>query len=60
MAGIAAAIVAIEPSLVTDDLALERGWAATLAVAGVALALVLVMTRERQERRIERRTFRHA
>lgn len=61
VAGIAAAVVAIEPSLVTDDLALERGWAAALAVGGLALALVLIMARERrEERRVERRTFRHA
>ena len=61
VAGIAAAVVAIEPSLVSDDLALERGWATTLAIAGVALGLVLIMVRERrEERRVERRHFRHA
>lgn len=61
VAGIAAAVVAIEPSLVDDELALERGWATALAVAGLALALLLIMTRERrEERRIERRSVRHA
>ena len=61
VAGIGAAVVAIEPELVDQELALERGWAAALAVALLALALVLVMARERrQERRIEHRTMRHA
>ena len=61
VAGIAAAIVAIEPSLVDDQLALERGWATALAVAGLVLALLLIMTRERrEERRVERRSVRHA
>jgi lysylphosphatidylglycerol synthetase-like protein (DUF2156 family) len=56
VAGVAAAVVALEPDLVDSELALERGWATALAIAGVALALVLVMSRGRRvECRIERR-----
>lgn len=54
--GVAATLVAIEPDLVDRELALERGWAVILAVAGIVLALVLVMARGRHvERRIEHR-----
>jgi lysylphosphatidylglycerol synthetase-like protein (DUF2156 family) len=54
VAGVGAALVAIEPDLVDRELALERGWATALAVAGILLALVLVMARGRNvERRIE-------
>jgi peptidoglycan/LPS O-acetylase OafA/YrhL len=60
-AGVAALIVAIEPSLVDDELAMERGWATLLAIAGLVLALVLIMARERREdRRIQRRSIRTA
>jgi lysylphosphatidylglycerol synthetase-like protein (DUF2156 family) len=56
VAGIGAAIAAIEPDLVDRELALERGWAVVLAVGGVLLALILVMARGRSvERRIEHR-----
>jgi hypothetical protein len=56
VAGIGAAIAAIEPDIVDRELALERGWATALAIGGVALALVLVMAPGRRvERRIERR-----
>ena len=56
VAGIGAAIAAVEPELVDRELALERGWATTLAVGGVLLALILVMARGRTvERRIEHR-----
>ena len=56
LAGVGAALVAIEPELVDRELALERGWAIALAVGGILLALVLVMARGRNvERRIEHR-----
>jgi lysylphosphatidylglycerol synthetase-like protein (DUF2156 family) len=56
MAGVGAALVAIEPSLVDRELALERGWAVALAVGGIFLALLLVMAKGRNvERRIEHR-----
>jgi hypothetical protein len=61
VAGLAAAIVAFEPSLVDDELGMERGWATLLAVLGLTLALVLIMTRDRkEERRIQRRPIRTA
>jgi lysylphosphatidylglycerol synthetase-like protein (DUF2156 family) len=56
VAGVGAALVAIEPSLVDRELALERGWAIALAVGGILLALLLVMARGRNvERRVEHR-----
>jgi lysylphosphatidylglycerol synthetase-like protein (DUF2156 family) len=56
VAGVGAALVAIEPSLVDRELALERGWAVALAVGGILLALLLVMAKGRNvERRIEHR-----
>lgn len=56
VAGIGAAVAAIEPDAVERELALERGWAIVLAVAGILIALVLVMAGSRgEERRIERR-----
>lgn len=56
LAGVGAALVAIEPDLVDRELALERGWAIALAVGGILLALVLVMARGRNvERRVEHR-----
>jgi hypothetical protein len=36
----AAGVAAIEPALVADQLALQRGWAVTLAVAGAGLVVV--------------------
>jgi hypothetical protein len=36
----AAGVAAIEPALVADQLALQRGWAITLAVAGAGLAVL--------------------
>lgn len=61
VAGGAALIVAIEPSLADRELAIDRGWATALAIGGLALALVLIMSRERHhERRIERRSVRTA
>jgi len=56
VAGVGAAIAAVEPDLVDRELALQRGWATALAVGGVLLALILVMARGRSvERRIEHR-----
>jgi len=56
VAGIAAAVVAIEPDTIDRDVALDRGFATALAVAGVTLALALVMApRRKVERRIRRR-----
>jgi hypothetical protein len=51
--GIAATVVALEPSRVNPELAIERGWAIALAVASLALGLFLVATRDRRrERRV--------
>jgi hypothetical protein len=36
----AAGVAAIEPAVVADQLALQRGWAVTLAVAGAGLVVV--------------------
>lgn len=56
LAGIGAAIVAIEPELVDRELAIDRGWAVALAVGGILLALILAMAPGRTyERRVERR-----
>jgi lysylphosphatidylglycerol synthetase-like protein (DUF2156 family) len=56
VAGVAAAVVAIEPDTIDRDVALDRGFATALAVAGVTLALALVMAPRRTvERRIRRR-----
>lgn len=56
-AGAVAAVAAIDPGDISADLALERGWAVGLAVAGIALGLLLVATRERVKH-IERRPAR--
>ena len=51
--GIAATVVALEPSRVNPELAIERGWAIALAVVSLALGLFLVATRDRRrERRV--------
>jgi hypothetical protein len=39
----AAGVAAIEPALVADQLALQRGWAVTLAVAGAGLVVVSML-----------------
>ncbi len=60
-AGIVAAVVAIEPEVIDRDLAIERGWAIALAVGGLALAALLVVSRERRhDRRVEHREVRTA
>jgi hypothetical protein len=53
--GVAATVVAIEPSRVNPELAIERGWAVALAAASLTLGLLLIATRERRERRVVRR-----
>ena len=59
--GAAATVVAIEPEVADRELAIEQDWAITLAIAGFALAAVLIVTRERRhDRRIERRSVRPA
>ena len=59
--GTLAAVVAFEPDVVDSELALERGWAVTLAVAGLVLALILVVSRERRHaRRVEHHEMRPA
>jgi lysylphosphatidylglycerol synthetase-like protein (DUF2156 family) len=59
--GIAAAVVAIEPDVLERDLAIERGWAIGLAVGGLLLAALLVVSRERRhDRRVEHREVRTA
>lgn len=61
VAGVAALIVAIEPSLADRELAIDRGWAIALAIGGLTLAFVLILSRERHhERRIERRSVQTA
>jgi hypothetical protein len=60
-AGVAALVVAIEPSLVDDELAMERSFATLIAIVALALAVVLLVARERREdRRIRRRSVRTA
>jgi peptidoglycan/LPS O-acetylase OafA/YrhL len=60
-AGAAAAVVAIEPDVADRELAIERGWASALAIGGLALALIVVLSREhRRDRRVERRSVRTA
>lgn len=55
-AGVAATVVAIEPSLVNPELAIERGWAVALAAVSLVLGLLLVATRDRRrERRVVHR-----
>jgi hypothetical protein len=56
--GAVAAVAAIDPGEVSADLALERGWAVTLAAVGIVAGLLLVATRDRVKR-IERRPRRH-
>lgn len=59
--GVAAAVAAVESGAVERELAIERGWAVVLAVAGLALGLlILALGRhgERRERRVERRPVR--
>jgi hypothetical protein len=59
--GAVAAVVAIEPEIVADELALERGWAIALAVTGFALGMILVVSRERSHaRRVEQHEVRTA
>jgi hypothetical protein len=59
--GATATVVAIEPDVVDRELAVEQEWATVLAIAGFALAAVLIVSRERRhERRIERRSVRTA
>ncbi|HEU0170161.1 MAG TPA: hypothetical protein VFR26_01885 [Acidimicrobiales bacterium] len=55
-AGVAATVVAIEPSRVNPELAIQRGWAIALAAASLACGLLLIATRDRRrERRVVRR-----
>jgi hypothetical protein len=55
-AGVAATVVAIEPSRVNPELAIERGWAVALAAVSLVLGLLLVATRDRRrERRVVHR-----
>jgi hypothetical protein len=54
--GVAATVVAIEPSRVNPELAIQRGWAIALAAASLACGLLLIATRDRRrERRVVRR-----
>jgi hypothetical protein len=50
--GVVAAAVAVEPSQVNPELAIQRGWAIALAATSLALGLSLIATRER--RRVRR------
>lgn len=61
-AGVAAAVVAIEPETVERELAMDRSWAVLLAVAGIALGLLILVLGQgaRHERRVERRPVRTA
>jgi hypothetical protein len=53
---VAAVVVAVEPSRVNPELAIERGWAIALAVVSLALGLLLIATRDRRrERRVVHR-----
>lgn len=54
--GVVATVVAIEPSRVNPELAIQRGWAIALAVVSLALGLLLIATRDRRR---ERRVTRH-
>ena len=55
-AGVVAVVVAVEPSRVNPELAIERGWAIALAVVSLAVGLLLVATRDRRrERRVVHR-----
>ncbi len=55
-AGVAAVVVAVEPSRVNPELAIERGWSIALAVVSLALGLLLIATRDRRrERRVVHR-----
>lgn len=61
VAAVAATVIAIEPNVADTEFAIEKGWAIALAVAGFALAAVLVVSRERRhDRRTERRSVRTA
>lgn len=54
--GVAATVVALEPSLVNPELAIQRGWAVALAASSLALGLLLIATRDRRrERRVVHR-----
>jgi hypothetical protein len=54
--GVAATVVAIEPSRVNPELAIQRGWAVALAAVSLALGLLLIATRDRRrEHRVMRR-----
>ena len=50
-AGVAAVVVAVEPSRVNPELAIERGWAVALAVVSLALGLLLIATQDRRRQR---------
>jgi hypothetical protein len=54
--GVVATVVAIEPSRVNPELAIQRGWAIALAATSLALGLLLIATRDRRR---ERRVVRH-
>jgi hypothetical protein len=53
--GVVATAVAVEPSQVNPELAIERGWAIALAAASLTLGLLLIATRDRRrDRRVVR------
>jgi lysylphosphatidylglycerol synthetase-like protein (DUF2156 family) len=55
-AAAAATVVAIEPDVADQELAIEQEWAIALAIAGFALAAILIVSRERRhDHRTERR-----
>jgi hypothetical protein len=57
MVGAAATLAAIEPEIADRELAIEQEWATALAVGGFALALIIIVSRERtHERRVQRRS----
>lgn len=55
VAGVGAALVALEPDLADRELALDRSWATALAVVLIVLALLLVMAPGRRVERVEHR-----
>lgn len=55
VAGVGAALVALEPELADRELALDRSWAIALTVVLIGLALLLVMAPGRRVERVERR-----
>jgi hypothetical protein len=54
--GVVATVVALEPSRVNPELAIQRGWAIALAAMSLVLGLLLIATRDRRR---ERRVVRH-